>query len=659
MCGIVGCLKLREGSGYVLEQEVADAMARAMWRRGPDSEGQWRSADRHCWFGHRRLAVVDLVSGDQPMSNDTGSLTVVYNGEIYNYRRLRDQLIGLGRRFRTNSDTEVLLAGYEEWGGAELAKRLQGIFAFAIYDARNRSLFLARDHLGVKPLHWWSDGEIFLFASEIKSLLRHPRLRDRSVNKAGVAQFLVTRYVSRPNTMLNGVYKLPEASWMRLRVGKPTRPTPVQYWDVRYRADEPEHDGADLVEQLDRALKETVRMQLMSDVPVGAQLSGGVDSSVIVALMETIRRENGESDPVKTFSVGFDVEAFNEFRYAKLVAERYRTEHEEIHVSFRDFVEDLPFLSWAYDEPMGEAPAIPTYLMCRKAKEKVTVMLCGEGADEQFGGYRKYLFEKHAGLLDLIPAAARRSVGRAVATAIPFRGRRVRSLVEILALPHQPDRFASWYGAFDTAVQRDLLEETMAEECADVFVRDTFENVIAQCDSEERLEQFLYCDIHTRLVDTLLVKADRMSMAASVEARVPFLDPAMVAFAAHVPPELKVNGLETKILLKRLAERYVPRDLIYRRKVGFTMPLTEWFVGPLKGFLRRVLLSERCLSRGYFQPDRLRKLVDGHLNGKVDREQGLWVLLALELWHRLYVDEDGTEAAVVKLQESLESAVRN
>lgn len=660
MCGIAGFLRLRADSSAELGRDTAQAMLRAVWRRGPDSEGEWRSEDGRCWLGHRRLAIVDLNTGDQPMGDAEGRLQVVFNGEIYNYRALRNELIRRGCRFRTESDTEVLVHGYREWGGPTLVRRLRGIFAFAVYDLERCSLFLARDHLGVKPLHWWSDGDTFLFASEIKSLLANPRVGRRQVNLAGVAQFLVTRYVSRPGTMIRSISKLPEGCYMELGAGGSSRLEPVSYWDVRYTTDGKNKVPFDVaVEQLDGLLKETVRMQLMADVPVGAQLSGGVDSSVIVALMEQIRRESGETDPVKTFSVGFDVERFNEFRYARMVADRYGTEHHEIKVGFRDFVESLGFLCWAYDEPMGEAPGIPTYLMCRKAKEKVTVMLCGEGADEQFGGYRKYALEQYARYLRWLPGRFRQELLRKVAAMLPFKARRVRSVLEIVALHERSSRFASWYGALDSATQSALLAPELAEQVGTLFVREVFDNLVAACDSDVMLEQFFYCDIHSRLVDTLLVKGDRMSMAASVEARVPFLDPHVVEFAARLPHTFKVDGMKTKVLLKKLAERYVPDELIYRRKVGFTMPLTEWFVGPLRGVVRDTLLSERCLARGYYRPDALRDLVDGHIESRVDREQGLWVLLALELWHRIYIDEDGTETAATKLHETMSPLIAN
>jgi asparagine synthase (glutamine-hydrolysing) len=648
MCGIAGYLRLRPENSEPISAGVAKEMLAAIRRRGPDGEGQWRSADQLCWFGHRRLAIVDLHSGDQPMCNEDATVWTVFNGEIYNYLVLRAELETRGHRFKTRSDTEVLVHGYEQWGLRGLAERLQGIFAFAVYDVAKRTLALARDRMGVKPLYWWSDGKALLFASEMKSLLRHPALRDRKVNRAGVAQILVTRYVSRPATAFEGVWRLPEGCCMELNVHGRVPEQPLRYWDVRFQSQPVSVDQA--TEQLDVLLKRTVDMQLMSDVPLGVQLSGGVDSSIVVALMEILRRERGDPAPVKTFSVGFDIPEFSELGYARQVAERYGTEHHEITVGFKDFAEELPFLAWIYDEPMGEPPGIPTYFMCREAKKHVTVMLCGEGADEQFGGYSKYMFDQFSAALDWMPARMRNVVLRGVARGLPFEGRRVRSIAEILAIADLPRRFASWYGGFDTELQGRVLSDSMRSEIGDGGLARVFHEIINSCGSDNPLDRFLYCDIHARLVDDILVKSDRMSMGASVEARVPFLDHKLVEFAACLPQHLKVSGLSSKIVLKHLAERYIPRETIYRRKVGFTVPLTRWFSGPWRGLINDVLLSDRCLDRGYYNPDVVRGIVRDQVQRRVDREQGIWLMLVLEIWHRLFVDDDGSETAVSRVK---------
>ena len=656
MCGIAGSLSLGPVAAAPMSAEVAAQMLAAIRRRGPDGEGEWRSADGACWLGHRRLAIIDLQRGDQPMCNEDASVWTVFNGEIYNYLALRAELEAQGHRFKTRSDTEVLVHGQEQWGTQGLARRLQGIFAFAIYDVVKRRLSLVRDPMGVKPLYWWSDGCALLFASEIKSLLCHPALRERKVNKAGIAQVLVTRYVSRPATMFEGVSRLPEGCCIEFAVGDAQPASPQRYWDLRFR---PEPIGLhEATEQLDALLRRTVDMQLMSDVPLGVQLSGGVDSGIVVALMDSMRRERGDPAPLKTFSVGFDVPEFSELPYARSVATRYGTEHHEIAVGFKEFAAELPFLAWLYDEPMGEPPGIPTYFMCREAKKHVTVMLCGEGADEQFGGYSKYMFDQFSAALDWMPARFRNALLRGVAGGLPFEGRRLRSMAEILSIADRPRRFASWYGGFDTDLQPRVLSERMRREVGDGGLARAFHEIVERCDSDNDLDRFLYCDIHARLVDDILVKGDRMSMGASIEARVPFLDHKLVEFAARLPPQLKVSGLSSKILLKRLAERYLPRDTVYRRKVGFTVPLTRWFVGPWRGLINDVLLSDRCLDRGYYDADVVRGIVLDHVQGRVDREQGIWLLLALEIWHRLFVDEDGSEAAVGRVKADFARSLR-
>jgi asparagine synthase (glutamine-hydrolysing) len=303
-----------------------------------------------------------------------------------------------------------------------------------------------------------------------------------------------------------------------------------------------------------------------------------------------------------------------------------------------------------YDEPMGEPPGIPTYFMCKAAKAYVTVMLCGEGADELFGGYSKYVFEQFSAAINWLSARSRPALLRGAASTLPFKGRRLRSILEILGIPSQAGRFASWYGGFDVVTQQEILSADLIREVRDGGLEERFAKIIGSGTGEDSLQQFLYCDLHTRLVDDILVKGDRMSMGASVEARVPFLDHKVVEFAAGLPSALKVNGLRKKIVLKKLAEQFLPHETIYRRKVGFTVPLTRWFVGPWRGLIENVLLSDRCLGRGYYRPEVVRKVVDEHVNRRVDREQGIWLMLALEIWHRLFVDDDGTLGAVERVK---------
>jgi asparagine synthase (glutamine-hydrolysing) len=648
MCGIAGYLSLASDPGSPLAPSIAARMLEALQHRGPDGRGEWRAADECCWLGHRRLAIIDLHSGDQPIANEDGSVWTVFNGEIYNYRTLREELRARGHFFATQSDTEVLVHGYEEWGITELVRKLQGIFAFAIFDQSRRVLFLARDHLGVKPLYWWSDGKVLLFASEMKALLCYPGLQTRQVNRAGVAQVIVTRYVARPHTLFSGIYRLPESSVLEVAAGCADIAAPNRYWDVRYEPRAMSMEEA--VSQLRARLTTAVDMQLMSDVPLGVQLSGGVDSGMVVAIMERLRRDRAGQERVKTFSVGFDIEGFSELPYARQVASRYGTDHHEIAVGFKDFADQLPLLAWMYDEPLGEPPGIPTYFMCKAAKAHVTVMLCGEGADELFGGYSKYVFEQFSAAVNWLASRPRCAMLRGAGRAIPFSARRLRTILEILGIPSQAARFASWYGGFDTVTQQEMLSPELLREVRDGGVEEGYARILRSAGSADSLQRFLYCDLHTRLVDDILVKGDRMSMGASIEARVPFLDREVVEYAARLPSTLKVDGLRSKIVLKKLAEQYLPHEAIYRRKVGFTVPLTRWFVGPWRGLIENVLLSERCLARGYYRPEAVRRVVDDHVNRRVDREQGIWLMLCLEIWHRLFVDDDGTLSAVERVK---------
>jgi asparagine synthase (glutamine-hydrolysing) len=383
------------------------------------------------------------------------------------------------------------------------------------------------------------------------------------------------------------------------------------------------------------------------------QLSGGVDSSLITALMDGIRRERGSADAVKSFSIGFDIPEYSELPYARQVAELFGTEHHEIVIGPDDFVKDLVRLCWHHDEPMGEPSAIPGYYMCQRAKEHVTVMLCGEGADEQFGGYSKYTHEALARQLDGLPATLRTLALRGLAKSLPLRARQLRSFLEIAAIPDESLRMASWAGGLDALDQQRLLSAEYRHEFGDGGLKIEFDAIMKRCVGAQALERFLYNDTHARLVGNILLKADRLSMAAGIEARVPFLDHTFGEFASSLPTHLKVRGLQRKVLLKQLAEKHLPRELIHRRKVGFNVPLGRWFAGPLAGVLGDVLLSDRALARGYFDIDALRRLVAEHVEQRVDRGQAIWILLALELWHRLYVDDDGSEDAVGRVEQGL------
>lgn len=656
MCGITGVIRLKSDADWRMSPDVARRMVHTLRFRGPDGHGDWYAPDGRVWFGHSRLAIIDLEHGQEPMPNEDESVWVTFNGEIYNHLDLRAELEALGHTFRTRCDTEVVPIGYREWGAQGLLERLRGMFGLAIYDIPNQKFLLARDRLGIKPMYWTMAGDVLLFGSEIKAMLQHPLKRDIRPDKAVFAQFLSTRYIPAPRTSFEGIWKLPLGHCIEIDLKHPPRPSdiaPRRYWQLTYEHGHATPSFDEALEQVDKLFHETVDMHMMSDVPLGAQLSGGVDSSLIVSHMALARRERGITDPIHTYSVGFDVQKFSELPYAQMVARRYGTQHHEITVDAHHFLDAFARMSWIYDEPVGEAPGVPTFLMCAEAKKRITVMLTGEGGDESFGGYSKYAFDQYSRYIDWMPAGARRELLRGAAQMIPFGGRRVRSIVEILSLADPAARYGSWYGAFDTASVEALLTPEYARVAAEYSIVDRVRRELASCDSREALHRLLYADIHLRLVDDLLVKGDRMAMAASIEGRVPFLDHKMVEFAATLPAKYKVDGLKTKILLKKLAERYVPHEAIYRRKVGFTVPLTVWFRGPLQPVVRGLLLSDRALQRGYYKPEAVRQTVEDHLAGRVDREMGLWAMLAQEMWHRLYVDADGSESAGEALREEI------
>jgi asparagine synthase (glutamine-hydrolysing) len=627
-------------------------MVDALRYRGPDGRGEWTSADGRCWLGHRRLAIIDKAGGHQPMGNEDGSVVITFNGEVYNHLGLHADLERAGHRFASRCDTEALIHGYEQWGARGLLERTRGMFAFAVYDQAARKLLIARDRVGIKPLYYTVVDGVLVFGSEIKALLAYPGVA-REVDRDALRQYLTFRYVPAPRTMFAGISKLPAGCFIEVESGAEQIDV-ARYWDVSYRRRaDVSFDQA--LERVDGLLQDAVSSHLMSDVPLGAQLSGGVDSSLIVAQMERLRERAGNAQGVRTFSIGFDADGFSELPYARQVAERYHTEHHEVIVGFDDFVNEFARLCWVYDEPVSEPAAIPTYLLCRFARQHVTVMLTGEGGDELFGGYPKCAVDPYARYLAWMPAGVRRGLLRGAASMLPFSKRRARIALENLAIADEAERLASWFAGFDPAALAAIARPELAD---GADAADRLRDELARCDSDEPLDRMLYADLHTWLVDDLLIKGDRMSMASSIEARVPFLDHPLVEYAASLPAAYKAKGGRTKILLKTLAERYIPRETIYRKKVGFTVPLTPWFQGPLSGFVREVLLSDRAMARGYFKPEAVKALVEDHLQGRVDRGRSLWTLLSLEIWHRLFVDDDGTEAAAGRLQGGLLDAAR-
>ena len=621
MCGIAAWF---DPEGAAPDPAWLAAAAETLAHRGPDDAGFHREPGVGLAF--RRLAIVDVAGGHQPLGNEDGGLSIVYNGEIYNHLDLRRELESLGHQYRTNSDTETIVHGYEEWGEA-IVERLRGMFAFALWDRPRRRLFVARDRLGIKPLYWARAGQVFVCASEIKALFAFPGIA-RRVRPAGVVEHLTLRYTAAPDTLFEGIQKLPPAHTLTVDArGLRER----RYWRVAW---EPKHalPEREALAEVEARLKESVRLRLMSEVPLGALLSGGVDSGLVVSLMSELLAR-----PVQTFSVGFDAPGpYSELPFARQVAEHCHTDHREIVVSARDLIRELPRLVWHQDEPVSEPAAIPTFLVSQLARETVTVVLTGEGGDELFAGYPKYAVEPVARALGSLPAPLRDAFLNGVVERLPFGFRKLQVVGRSARFRDEAERLAAWFAGFAGPERDRLLAPALAAHAT--VAAQAFRTVLDESAARRPLDRMLDADLRLWLPDDLLMKMDKMSMAASVEARVPLLDHPLVEWAAQLPARCKVRGLAGKVLLKQLARRRLPREVVDRPKVGFTVPLSPWFRGPMKELLQDTLLSPACLGRGYYREPALRALVQEHVDGVRDRGRELWTLLTLELWHRTYVD---------------------
>lgn len=625
MCGIAGKLYLNlQGT---VETDLLQRMTAALRHRGPDDEGVW--VEGPVGLGHRRLAIIDLSPrAHQPMVNEDGSLRIIFNGEIYNFQTLREDLQQKGHVFQSESDTETILHLYEE-KGAQCLQHLQGMFAFALWDARHHTLFLARDRLGKKPLYYYRDGTRFIFASEIKALLAHPEV-PRQVNSRVLPLYLSYGYVPAPYTMFANIYELPPGHFLTVQDGQVSI---REYWDIHYPS--VSHlpcSEQESIEQVRGLLQKAVRARLISDVPLGAFLSGGLDSTAIVACMAQLGNQ-----PVKTFAVGFaDDPSFNELEYARMAARAYGTDHHEFVVR-PDAIALLTTLVYHHDQPFADSSAIPTYLVSQLTREHVTVVLTGDGGDELFAGYERFAAARLAEVYGHTPQflqAALIQLFRALPESTSYNGfvRRARRFVENTPLPLAL-RYLGWVAIFNDSFIHELLASGIEMDPVSHF--HTYFDRVRDVDP---IGQLLYVNTKTYLPGDLLVKTDRMTMANSLEARCPFLDQELLEFAARIPSNLKLKGLTTKYILKKALEGLVPREIIHRRKHGFGVPLGRWFRTDLKDYVREMLLSPQALRRGYFREEILRRLIDEHQNGKRDHGHRLWSLLTLEIWHRVFID---------------------
>ena len=627
MCGIAGLFDpvgLRPFDPALMRR-INDVQS----HRGPDSDGL--HLEPGLAFGHRRLSVIDLSTGDQPLFSEDGSIAIVFNGEIYNFQQLVPELRSLGLKFRTRSDTEVIVNAWRAWGPA-CVQRLRGMFAFALWDRHQQTLFLARDRLGVKPLHyaWLPDGS-FVFGSELKTITSHPGFQ-RRIDPLAVEEYFSLGYVADPRCIYEGAHKLPSAHTLTLRRGGAARPEPQAYWDVRFTTDNP-ISAADAQAELRERLRESVRLRMIADVPLGAFLSGGVDSSAVVATMAGL-----SESPVHTCAIGFDDPRFNESDFAKMVADRYRTNHTLDVVGSDDFGL-IDTLAWLYDEPFADSSAIPTYRVCQMARRHVTVALSGDGGDESFGGYRRYrLHLGEEAVRRRLPLGLRRPVFGPLGQIYPKadwapRPLRAKTTFQALAM----DSVEAYHHSMShlRADQRSaLFSEGFKRGLGGYSALDVFTQHADQAQTDDPLALIQYLDYKSWLVGDINTKVDRASMAHSLEVREPLMDHELIEWLATLPSHLKIDGSEGKALLKRAMEPKLPHDVLYRPKMGFSVPLADWLRGPLAGRVKEAVLGDRLRDSGYFQERQLQRLVDEHQRGTSDHATPLWMLVMFEAFLR-------------------------
>jgi asparagine synthase (glutamine-hydrolysing) len=621
MCGIAGIFHLQ--TAKPVDAARIRSMTDALTHRGPDGSGVWTAPG--VGLGHRRLSIIDLAGGDQPMATGDGRLVVIFNGEIYNFRELRAELEALGHVFTSASDTEVILHGWRQWGPACLS-HLHGMFAFALYDVAEATLFLARDRLGVKPLHYaeLSDGSL-IFASELKGLLAHPLLR-RAPDITAIDDYLGLGYVPDDACVVAGVRKLPAGHYLTLRRAMAV-PRAKQWWDVGF-ADRERGSVAALEEQLVERMREAVRSRMVADVPLGAFLSGGVDSSAVVALMAEASRE-----AVRTCSIGFDEADHDETRYARMVAERFATDHRTRTVAAGDFGL-IDTLVAAFDEPFADASALPTYRVCELARETVTVALSGDGADEAFAGYRRHAF--HAAeerVRRLLPAGLRGGVfGRlgALYPKLDWAPQPLRAKATLTALGRSGEEaYADAVGVTGHALRHRLYSADAKWALGGHRAEDRYVKAMRDAPARDPLDRAQYADLKIWLPGDILTKVDRTSMAVSLEAREPLLDHRLIEFAARLPVSMRLRGGTGKWLLKRAMQRYLPDEILYRRKMGFVTPISAWFRGPLAAEANAIPHGSALAETGWFDSGVLEQLVVGHRSGRSDHGRLLWQLMML------------------------------
>ncbi|MGC2196813.1 MAG: asparagine synthase (glutamine-hydrolyzing) [Terriglobales bacterium] len=631
MCGICGIFY--NDRARRVERDTLAEMNRRIVHRGPDDDGFFVEAN--VGLAMRRLSIIDIQTGHQPISNEEENLWIVYNGELYNHQDLRKDLEARGHRYRTRSDTETIVHLFEEHG-RDCVKYLRGMFAFAIWDRRRQELFIARDRLGIKPLYYWYDGRTLLFGSEIKAILAHPGV-NADFNRATLAEYLAFGYIPEPETMYAGIKKLLPGH--TLTIGEIGEPKISSYWDLKVQADDGSRPRQHYVERYRALLEECVSSHLMSDVPLGVFLSGGLDSSAVAALTTKIRRE-----PIETFAVGYGEEAFSELPFARMVADHIGSKHHEVRLSRDEFFQALPRLIWHEDEPIVWPSSVSLYFVARLARERVTVVLTGEGSDETLAGYTRYPWTLLNSRMDdvyrmLIPEFGRNLMRRAIYGGPMSAGlhRKLEHTFLVRDGASWPSfYFDNFYSAFSAVEQDRLLTPEAKALSGDPYAGSMN---YWKATSGDLLHRMLYTDIKTYLVE-LLMKQDQMSMAASIESRVPFLDHELVEFTASIPAKYDTQGLAGKFILKSAVEDLLPREIVYRQKMGFPTPWAYWLAGPQLDQLEQLLLEQRTMDRGYFSPGAVRELFAEHRAGSRDHGNRIWRLLNLELWERVCLEGD-------------------
>ena len=618
MCGINGIMDFTNP----VNLDIIKKMNHSLEHRGPDGAGIFQSQDKICAFGHSRLSIIDVEGSAQPLCNEDGNIWVTFNGEIYNYKELRANLVMAGHRFKTDGDTEVLVHLYEEYG-YEMLQYLYGMFAFAIWDGSNQILFVARDRLGIKPLFYSETDNGIIFSSEQKGILQSHNI-EREINLEGLWHYLTFRSVPAPNTLFNGIKKLLPGHYL---ISDRHGTKVFQYWEIPLRKIKFYNSSdKDFIEKTESILRTAIERRLISDVPLGAFLSGGLDSSLIVALMSKITGEQ-----VKTYSVGFDNFKSSEAPYARIVAELYKTDHHELTLKENVFVDYLDELTVKRDAPLSEPADIPLYLLSKMAREKVKVLLSGEGSDELFAGYPKYQFDNLHKYAVIFPER----LSELVVENIPSKYRKIEIAFKSLRERENATRWCQWFSPFSFNEKCKLFKGNSIH-----FVN-PLDHYVKKYNLDSSLTSFLFCDCKVWLADNLLDRGDRMTMAASIEGRVPFLDHDLVELAFNMPDRVKIRGRHRKWIIKQIALNYLPANIVNRPKAGFVVPLSQWFRGKLREYCYDMICSKNSMPEEVISLNNARKYLDEHCSGKKDYYLQIWTLLGLSLWYRSCIKGTG------------------